>query len=135
MKRLIVLGGTFFLLCGVSGCGGESYDALFDDIIKVLNDTGKTLSEIKKKDDAEDTTRQERLRKLGQELENLKRRAEQLKNPPDAEQKDDLKKKYHDRFDNALAYVKKEWKRVQAIPGAKAALDQSQALSSFGFYR
>jgi hypothetical protein len=129
MQRVIVLAGTFFLLCGVSGCGGESHDKLLGDIVTNIKETGDELSKIKTNEDAK--AHAKRLADLGNQLKQLKQQASALKNPPDADEQKRLADKYKDDLRDAIARERKEWNRVKDIPDVVQTLEQAKALDAF----
>jgi hypothetical protein len=136
MRKAIGLAGALFLLAGVSGCGGESHEALISDMIGVIRDTAKTLSEIKDKKSAEEKAPE--LAREGEALRKLKQRADALKEPLTPEEKKRLNSEYKDRLQEAIDEATKQWDRIRKLPDFKAieeALSRSGALDAFTYAR
>jgi hypothetical protein len=120
MKRVTVLAGTFFLLCGVSGCGGDASDKLFGEMVANIQNTGQELSKITTNDDAK--AHAKRLTELATQLKQLKEQASGLKNPPDAEERKRLVDKYNKKLREAIEKERAEWERIEQIPDVRQTL-------------
>ncbi len=136
MRRWLVLAGAFFWLGSVSGCGGESHDKLVQDMIKTLDRATESLEKIRDaKDPVDEAKRQkEALRKAGEELQQLRNRAENLKEPLDPEEKERLAAAYKEKFDAALKKATDTWKQIEHMPkGKQIRRELEDALANFGF--
>jgi hypothetical protein len=155
MKKLIVLGGTFFLLCGVSGCGGDSHEVLIKDMIRIVNDTAKVLQSItdaarpEKKDEKAEAIKgrvlkkarqaAQQLKELGKELQGLSQRAAALRETLSKEEKTRLEKEFKDRFQSAMKNTNAEWEKLKNLKAGDndfgkeviKVLEQEDALQDF----
>jgi hypothetical protein len=131
MKKLIVLAGTLFLWCGVSGCGGDSHDTLIKEMIDIVRRTGQVLKSItdeaKPKDKGEKAqsirdrvkakaeAAAKELRELGAELQNLNRRAGALRESLSKEEKARLEKEWKAKFQAEMENTNKEWEKLKNL--------------------
>jgi hypothetical protein len=154
MKRLIVLAGAFVLVCGVSGCGGDTHESVIKDTIDVLKKTARELRNIrkaaepKKGDDvaarkkrvleaAESSAKE--LRKLGEQLQDLNRRAVALKDTLSKDEKARIDKAWKDKFQEAVKEVNDAWEQLKKLkigsvdvgPEVVATLKDKGALDGF----
>jgi hypothetical protein len=130
MKKLVVLGGTFLLLCGMSGCGGDSHNDLIEQMIEQVNGTRNELREIIRKGnvqkgdnlakvaknvrDQADKSAPE-LEKYGKKLQELTKRADALRTTMTREDKEQLTKKWKDKFQKALKDTTSAWNELKTL--------------------
>jgi hypothetical protein len=141
VKKAFVLGSALFLLCGVSGCGGDSHDKLIKEMIEVLDDASAAMAKIKGDSKENKTSKDtmnavvDTLKKDGKKFKRLTRQSEDLGEHLDSEEKDRLKKEYHKKFQEAVANASKQWDRIKKIKGVKKELEDRKALEDFGYIR
>jgi len=121
MKRVVVLGSALLVLCGLSGCGGNNYDAVMSDLIKALDNTAGILEEVTQENLKKEETRQ-KLEEAAKEFKELKRRADALNEQLSKEDRERLEKKYREKLTEALTRVDEAWKKVAKLKGAEEAL-------------
>lgn len=135
MKRGLVLTGAFLLLGSVSGCGGESHDKLVEEMINAINRANQALVKIRdaKDKEAEARIQKDEIRKAGEELRDLKSRAENLRDPLDPEEKERLAEKYQKRFNEAVNEASKTWDELKKNEKVRDILKDT--LANFGLVR
>jgi hypothetical protein len=105
-----------------AGQGGESsYEAVVKDMLATLGQAAKILEGIT--DEASAASARPDLKKVGQHLGALRKKAAALKQP-DKKAKDRLEREYRDKFEDALKKLRTESVRVKAIPGGPEALKE-----------
>jgi len=141
VKKALVLGSALFLLCGVSGCGGDSHDKLIKEMIEVLDNASAAMAKIKG-DSKENKTSKETmndvvgtLRKAGKKFKRLTHESEALGERLSTEEKARLDKEYREKFREAEANASKQWDRIKKIKGVKKELEDRKALEDFGYIR
>jgi hypothetical protein len=141
VKKALVLGSALFLLCGVSGCGGDSHDKLIKEMIEVLDDASAAMAKIKGDSKENKTSKEtmnavvETLRKDGKKFKRLTRESEALGERLSTEEKARLEKEYREKFREADANASKQWDRIKKIKGVKKELEDRKALEDFGYIR
>lgn len=130
MRKMIVLAGTFLLLCGVSGCGGESHDTVIKDTIDVLKQTARELKSIreaaKKGKDEAVSKRKKRvldkaeksaneLRELGTKLQDLNKKALALRDTLSMDERARIGKEWNAKYKEAVEDLNKEWEALEKL--------------------
>jgi hypothetical protein len=137
MNKLLVAGGMLVLLGGASGCGSDSHDKLVEDMIEVINSTGDILNDIANAKDKGKaaSNKAEDLKKKGEQLRELMRRANSIKEPLNAEEKERLKKEYQARLEKAIARTSALWEKVRKMDQVEKTLERKGALEFFNYAR
>jgi hypothetical protein len=118
VKKAVLWAGALLLLGAVVGCA-ENHDSLTKKQIDLMNDLADVLSTIKDADSAK--AAQPKLKKISERMQELKKKAEKLGEPP-ADKKAALEKKYQDQVTKAGERLMKEFFRVMTVSGAAEAL-------------
>lgn len=116
MKAMIVCGTALLALALLhAGEGtGMSYESVVKDMLGALEEATKILAGVK--DEPTALAARPDLKKVGQQLSDLRKRAAKLKQPARKE-KERLEREYRDKFDDVLKKLRLETIRVKAIPG------------------
>src|SRR5262249_3569636 len=100
---------------GLGGGGGDKpppYETVVKDMLETLGQINMVLTNIKDEPSA-DAARPE-LKKAAQRMQTLRKRAREMKQP-NKQEKDDLERRYKDKFDEALKKLRSESLRVKGI--------------------
>jgi hypothetical protein len=135
LKKAIVLGSAFLLLCGISGCSSDSHDKLIQEMIDVLDDASSAMAKIKDQKTAKENMDAvaAALKKDGKKLKSLTARSEAIGEHLDPDEKARLDKEYQAKFKEAYQRASKEWNRIKNIKRVEKELRQKGALKDFGF--
>jgi hypothetical protein len=103
--------------------GGSPYEAVVKEMVTALDALGDVLATIT--DEPSAKAARPAVRKAAGQLEEVRKKAEDLKQPDKAE-KDRIAKAYKDKLDRSLKRLLAEEARVKAIPGGPEALKEIQ---------
>src|SRR5262249_20542784 len=95
------------------------YEAVVKEVLTTLDQAIAALGTIKDEPSAD--AARPGLKKAGERLKELSKRAREMKQP-DRDEKDLLEKKYKGKFEAALKKLRDEQVRVRAIPGGPEAI-------------
>jgi hypothetical protein len=125
MKKLLVFAGALLLSWSIPSRGADKdeFAQLTQDLIKTFQSATEILTAIK--DEASAKAAAPKLKKIGEKLRDLHKKALEL-GQPTKEQKERLKKEYKEKMEAAQKSLKKELQRVQGVPGGKDALKELQ---------
>src|SRR5262249_54214745 len=100
---------------------GEAYEEVVKGMLTTLEQINKTLATIKDEPTAQ--AAQPELRKHGEKMKELRKRASELPQPSRIE-RDALEVNYKGQFEKALRILRTESIRVRVIPGGDLALKE-----------
>ncbi|MCI0464647.1 MAG: hypothetical protein L0Z62_47585 [Gemmataceae bacterium] len=123
MRSALGLGLAALLLGGAAGRAQDTpkdtYDSLVKETIDTLKQTVVVLKSVKDKQSAGEAT--PKLKKLGGQLQDVRKRLDRL-GKPSAEQQAELQKKYGKELTDGLGALRLEAVRVQSVEGGPEAL-------------
>ncbi len=123
MRTALGLGLAALLLGGAPGRTQDqpkdTYDSLVKETIATLKQTVDALKAVKDKPSAGEAT--PKLKKLGGQLQDVRKRLDKL-GRPDAKKQEELQKKYGKELTDRLGALRSEAVRVQGVEGGPEAL-------------
>ncbi len=94
-KRLLAAPLAAAIMLALTGCGGDSHDAIAEDQMQVMDEMVDILSDID--DEASAKAAKPKLEKLGERMKSIEARMEELGDPP-ADKKAALEEKYKEKM-------------------------------------
>ncbi len=99
----------------------ESHEAIVKDMLATLGQAAKVLAGIT--DEGSANAARPDLKKIGQHLSELRKKADAVK-PPTKKEKDRLETEYREKFEDVLKKLRTESFRVKGIPGGAEAVKE-----------
>lgn len=121
MRRTVGLGVVVLLLGAAAGRAADTHEALTRDVIACYQQIAVTLATAK--DEASIKDARPKVRKLGLQLLDIKKRFEAL-GPPSEEKEKDLEKKFGKEFEATNLRLAAEYARLGKLPGGRDLLKE-----------
>jgi hypothetical protein len=116
---ILVLGGTVMLVLGQGTPGASPHEGVVKEMLTALDALTDVLGSIK--DEPTAKAARADVKKAAGRLEDVKKKAQQLKQPEKAE-KDRIAKEYKGKLEGSIKKLLAEVARVKAVPGGDDAV-------------
>ena len=113
MLRPVSLATVLITCALLAGCGGDSHEAVMDDMIAQMNKVTAVLKTVK--DEASAEAAKPKLEAIGKDMKKLKERADKLGDPA-KEKEEALKTKYEEKMKEAMTGLMQEMMRIGMNP-------------------